>query len=134
MSVDATGHAPDRFVLGPAFGAVWHVSDKFKLGVLSQNVFWTDTGRSQLQPIIAYELGDGWSISAGDLQFTYDWERGRWLNVPVGFQISKVLKIGGEPINFGLSQQYNLLNTAGQKGYSFSVSATFLFPTIGHWK
>ncbi|HEY4416962.1 MAG TPA: hypothetical protein VGO57_14830 [Verrucomicrobiae bacterium] len=134
VSVDTTGHAADRVVLGPAFGAVWHANEKLKLGFLSQNGFWTDTARSQLQPIIAYQFGDGWTISAGDLQFTYDWKKGRWLNVPVGFQFSKVVKIAGVPINFGLSQQYNLLNTAGQKGYSISLSATFLFPSIGHWR
>ncbi len=133
MSVDTTGQAADRFVLGPAVGVSWNVSKKLKLGLLSQNVFWSNTSRSFLQPIIGYQLGNGWALSSGDLQFTYDWEKGRWINVPIGFQISKVIKLGQrQPISFGLSQQYNLLNTTGQKGYSISFSVTFLFPTLGH--
>lgn len=132
MSVDTTGHASDRFVLGPAAGLIWHLNPKLKLGFLSQNVFWSNTDRSYFQPIVAYQLGRGWAISTGDLQFVYDWNKGRWTNVPVGFQISKVSRFGREPISFGLSQQYNLLNRAGAKGYSITISATFLFPTFGH--
>ena len=66
------GSAPDDFVIGPALGAVWDYSKKVKVGLFSQNVFAGNTAVSQLQPIVAYQLGGGWALSAGDLQFTYD--------------------------------------------------------------
>jgi hypothetical protein len=132
ISVDTTGHSADRLALGPVLGFESQVTSKLKIGILNQNGFWEHTARSQWQPIIAYQLGAGWSLGTDDLQFTYDWNAGRWLNVPVGFQISKVAKIFHEPVNFGLSQQYNLVDTAGRKAYSISFSVTFLFPTLGH--
>jgi hypothetical protein len=45
---------------------------------------------TQIQPIITYQLGRGWALSAGDLQITYDWEKGEWVQVPIGFQIGVV--------------------------------------------
>lgn len=130
MGLDTTGDAPDRFVLGPAVGGVWQANKKLSLGVFSQNVFWSDTAVSQLQPVIAYQLGHGWALSAGDLQFTYDWEAERWVDVPFGFQIGKVLKLGQLPARLSLNPQYNLLDDPGLTKWSITFTFTALFPTF----
>ncbi len=130
MSLDTTGDAPDQFVIGPAVGGVWQINKKLNVGLFSQNVFWSDTGVTQLQPVISYQLGNGWSLSAGDLQFGYDWKRSRWVNVPIGLQIGKVTTIGGQPCRFSLNPQYNLKNDRGLSEWQVTFTYTALFPTF----
>ena len=55
MSIDTTGDAPDKFVIGPAVGGVWQVNQKLNLGAFSQSVFWSDTAVSSIQPVAAYQ-------------------------------------------------------------------------------
>jgi len=129
MNFDATGNLPDEFALGPAVGAVWQVNKKLQLGLFSQNLFWSNTAVSQIQPVIAYQLGSGWSLSAGDLQFGYDWEAGRWLSVPVGFQLGKVAKLGDLPVRLSVNPQYNLQNDRGLSEWQITFTFTALFPT-----
>ncbi|MFK5922651.1 MAG: hypothetical protein QM496_10760 [Verrucomicrobiota bacterium] len=130
MSFDTTGGAPDKYVLGPALGAVYKVSKKLNVGLFTQNVFWSNTAVSQLQPIIAYQLGKGWALSAGDLQFAYDWKSSRWVNAPIGFQIGKVLKIGKMPARISLNPQYNLIDEPSLSQWSVTLTFTALFPTF----
>jgi hypothetical protein len=128
MTYDFTGDAADRFTLGPAIGGVRQFSKKFSAGVFNQNVFGGDTAVSQLQPIIAYQLGDGWSLSAGDLQFIYDWKSSRWINAPIGFQLGKVAKLGKLPVRYAVNPQYNLLDDPGLPKASITFTFTALFP------
>ena len=58
-----------------------------------------------LRLTMPYQLGSGWSLSAGDLQFTYDWKASRWINLPLGFQLGKVMKLGGLPSRFAINPQ-----------------------------
>jgi hypothetical protein len=83
---------------------------------------------SQIQPVIAYQLGHGWSLSAGDLQFAYDWEAARWISLPVGLQIGKVTKPGSQPVRFAINPQYNLKNDSGLPAWSVTFTFTALFP------
>lgn len=120
--------APDRFVLGPAIGAVWKYSDKMNLGLFNQNVFGGDTAITQIQPIIAYQLGNGWSLSAGDLQWAYDWKASRWHSLPVGAQLGKVTRIGGQPVRFAINPQYDLADYDGAKRWSVILTFAVLVP------
>ena len=129
MSFDTTGDAPDEFVIGPALGFVHPVNKKLNVGLFTQNVFGSDTAVTQIQPVLAYQLGNGWSLSAGDLQFTYDWEAGQWTNAPIGFQIGKVTKLGSQPVRFSVNPQYNLLDRDGLNEWSCTFTFTALFPT-----
>ena len=130
MSLDTTGDLPDGFSIGPAAGFVWQVDKKLSLGLFTQNVFWSDTALTNIQPVIAYQLGGGWSLSAGDLQFSYDWENSRWLSVPVGIQLGKVAKLGDQPVRFAINPQYNLKNDRGLGEWSVAFTFTTLFPTF----
>jgi len=86
---------------------------------------------SQLQPIVAYQLGDGWALSAGDLQFIYDWEAGQWVNLPIGAQIGKVLAVLGQPMRLSLNPQWNLRDIEGAVETKIVFTATILAPTGG---
>ncbi len=121
-------NAPDRFAIGPAIGGVYQYSERLNLGLFNQNVFAGDTGISQLQPIIAYQLGDGWSVSGGDLQYAYDWEGGRWVSVPIGFQVAKVTRLFGQPIKLAINPQYNLIDDDGLEEWSVAITFGLLVP------
>lgn len=120
--------AVDDVAVGPAIGGVWAYSKKLNLGVFSQNVFAGDTAITQLQPVVAYQLGGGWSLSAGDLQFAYDWERGRWLSLPIGLQIGRVTSLFRQPIRLAVNPQYNLKDDRGLEEWSISFTFTLLAP------
>ncbi len=130
MSIDTTGDLPDGFSVGPAAGFVWQIDKKLNLGLFTQNVFWSDTALTNIQPVIAYQLGGGWSLSAGDLQFSYDWEHSRWLSIPVGIQLGKVAKLGDQPVRIAINPQYNFQNDRGLGEWSVSSTFTTLFPAF----
>lgn len=129
-TIDTTGDLLDPFAIGPAVGFVKQESKKFNWGLFTQNVFWSDTAVTNIQPVIAYQLGDGWSLSAGDLQFSYDWESSRWLSLPIGFQLGKVTKIGNQPMNFSINPQYNFADDAFLPEWSLTFTITALFPSF----
>jgi hypothetical protein len=126
VSADA---APDDFAIGPAIGGVWQYSKRLNLGLFNQNVFAEDTAISQLQPIIAYQLGGGWSLSAGDLQFVYDWQNSRWLSIPIGLQLGKVLRIAGQPIRLAINPQYNFKDDDGLDAWKLVFTLALLVPS-----
>lgn len=127
-SLAREGSAPDSLALGPAIGAVWQYSPKLSLGAFSQNVFAGDTAVSQLQPIVAYQLMNGWSLSAGDLQWSYDFKASRWVSLPVGFQLGKVSHIGKQPVRYAINPQYNLVDYDGAEGWSVIFTFALLVP------
>ena len=121
--------APDPFVAGPAIGGVYQVDKGLNVGLFNQNVFGGDTAISQFQPIVAYQLGDGLALSGGDLQFIYDWKHDRWQSVPIGLQIGKVTRIGGQPMRFAFNPQYEMLHDDGLPRWTLNLSVTLLVPT-----
>ncbi len=122
------GAADDTFAIGPAAGVVYQYSKKLNVGVFNQNVFAGDTAISQLQPIIAYQLGNSWSLSAGDLQWAYDFKRSRWASFPLGFQLGKVSRIGKQAVRYAINPQYNLVDYDGSEGWSISFTFALLVP------
>ncbi len=122
------GAAADELAIGPAAGFVWQYSKKLNLGAFSQNVFAGDTAISQLQPIVAYQLGSGWSLSAGDLQWAYDFKESRWASFPIGFQLGKVSRIGNQAVRYAINPQYNLVDYDGSEGWSIAFTFALLVP------
>jgi hypothetical protein len=119
------------FGIGPAVGAVVNISPRLKIGAFNQNVFGNELAVSQLQPVVAYQLGEGWALSAGDLQLIYDWNGGRFVSVPIGFQIGKVTRVGGQPMRFSVNPQWNLQSIDGTPSASVGFTATLLAPSGG---
>jgi hypothetical protein len=117
-----------KFSLGPAIGAVVPMSPKLNAGIFSQNLFGSDVAITQLQPVLAYQLGRAWALSAGDLQFVYDWKQGQWVQVPLGFQIGVVRPIAGQAFRFALSPQWNLKDVTGAVESRVTFLVTLLAP------
>jgi len=120
--------APSHFAIGPAIGAMRPVSKRLNIGLFNQNLFANGLGITQVQPIIAYQLGSGWALSAGDLQFTYDWEHDQWVQLPLGFQIGKVLPVARQPMRFALNPQWNFAGVPGANKFKVVFTVTVLAP------
>ena len=125
---ESASAAPSKFSIGPAIGAMHPVSKKLNIGLFNQNLFASDVGITQIQPIIAYQLGSGWALSAGDLQFTYDWKRDEWVSLPLGFQIGKVRQVAGQAMRFSLNPQWNLAEISGANKAKLVFTVTLLAP------
>ena len=119
---------PSHASAGPAIGFVAPVSKKLSVGLFNQNLFANDIGISQLQPIIAFQLGHGWSLSAGDLQFVYDWEASEFVSLPVGFQLGKVVRVAGQPMRFAVNPQYNFKDLPGADRFKTVLTISLLVP------
>jgi len=105
------------------------------VGILANHV-WSYAGESDrvdvnstfLQPFIAYTTKDAWTYTL-NTESTYDWVADQW-SVPVNFQITKLLKIGDQPVSIGGGVRYWAENpTTGAHDFGARVLVTFLFPT-----
>ncbi len=123
-----TSDASAKASFGPAIGFVARASPRLNLGVFNQNLFGTGVAVSQFQPIAAVQLGQGWSLSLGDLQWPYDWKRGELLALPIGIQLGKVIPIAGQPMRFAVNPQYDLRPQPGAALFSTLFTMTLLLP------
>lgn len=121
---DVSAHATG----GPAIGFVAAISKKLNLGLFNQNLFGNDVAISQIQPILAYQLGSGWSLSLGDLQWPYDWDRGEFLSMPIGVQLGKVLPVAKQPMRFAVNPQYDMKDLPGGSRFKVLFTITLLLP------
>ena len=121
---DVSAHATG----GPAIGFVAVLSKKLNLGLFNQNLFGNDVAISQIQPILAYQLGSGWSLSLGDLQWPYDWDRGEFLSMPIGVQLGKVLPVAKQPMRFAVNPQYDMKDLPGGSRFKVLFTITLLLP------
>jgi hypothetical protein len=59
---------------------------------------------------------------------TYDWETGEW-SAPVNFLVSKIVKIGGQPVSIVGGVRYWMDSPdIGPHGFGGRLGMTFLFP------
>jgi hypothetical protein len=126
---ESAGDAPSTFAIGPAVGAVIPVSKRVSYGLFSQNLFASGVAITQLQPMVTYQLGQGWALSAGDLQFVYDWNRGEWVSIPLGFQLGVVRAVHRQPLRFAVNPQWNVKNIPGADKVKIVFTVTLLAPS-----
>lgn len=126
---ESASSAESKFAIGPAVGFMKPISKTLNAGLFNQNLFAASVGLTQIQPIVAYQLGHGWALSAGDLQFTYDWERDEWVLLPLGFQIGVVRRVAGQPMRFALNPQYNFKDIEGAEQFKITFTVTVLAPS-----
>lgn len=117
----------DTVEAGPAFVYIG-TKGKWQYGMLMQNFFSTSSAKASFQPILAYQLGQGWAVSLGDDQYVADWKHGDMLTAPVSVQFGKVTKIGSQPVRFFVNPQYNVNNTFGTAKWSVTFGFTILCP------
>ena len=113
----------DTIQAGPAIGFVTQ-KGKWTLGAFNQNLISEDTNVSFLQPVIAYTIDTKWTLSAGDLQEGYDWKSDQWFNLPIGFQVARLVQVGDTTLRVGYNPQYNFRDLANSPEWThlFAVS------------
>jgi len=108
----------DTFAIGPAIGAVLK-KNNWTYGAFSQNLFsFGDIATTQIQPILAYTLNTSWSFSLGDMQITWDWNKGRFVNIPLSAQANYITGLAEQPIRLFSNPQYNLMNETGTRRWN----------------
>ncbi|SFL80026.1 hypothetical protein SAMN05421830_106207 [Desulfomicrobium norvegicum] len=87
----------------------------------------TDINASYMQPFLAYVTKTHTTFNL-NTESVYDWEAEQW-SVPLNFQVSQLLKIGGQPISIGAGVRYWAESPdAGPEDWGGRLFLTFLFP------
>ena len=120
------GPGVNTFGMGPAIGAVLK-NGKWTYGVFSQNLFsFGDIATTQIQPILAYTLNDKVSFAIGDAQHTLDWNKGRFVNVPLSAQANYIVHLRQQPLRLFFNPQYNLVNEPGSRKWIITGGISFI--------
>ena len=127
----ATRETDSHASFGPAIGFVAPASKSVNLGLFNQNLFGDGVAISQIQPIVAWVLGGGWSLSLGDLQWPYDWNRHEFVSMPIGVQLGKVQPIAGQAMRFSVNPQYDMKGLPGTSRFKVLVTIQLLVPDKG---
>ncbi len=118
---------------GPTGVALWQGSG-WTVGLLA-NQIWSFAGdnsrpnvsRTFLQPFVAYTTPDSWTFSL-NTESSYDWNAKQW-SVPVNFVVSKLVRVGAQPISFFAGARYWAESpTTGPHDFGARFGMTFLFP------
>ncbi|MGC2614288.1 MAG: hypothetical protein WA354_09685, partial [Terracidiphilus sp.] len=67
-------------------------------------------------------------LGTGDAQWSIDWTRPGFVYVPIGMQVAKVMKLGGQPVRLLVNPEYNALSTSNSPHWSFRFGLTILAP------
>ncbi|HLF98422.1 MAG TPA: hypothetical protein VI457_14880 [Methylococcaceae bacterium] len=133
MPTGADGLSTEEWAIGPAVGFTAS-QPGFLWGLFNQNLFFfagdgpQDVGVSIIQPIINYSLPDKWSISTSEMNITYDWEKSDWTALPLGVKLAKLIKLGGLPVQFAGSYEYNFADDYVAPEWTFNFTVKLLFP------
>ncbi|MET3649217.1 hypothetical protein ABIC60_003870 [Phyllobacterium ifriqiyense] len=123
----------EKWGLGPT-AVVLKQDGPWTFGALGNHI-WSVAGESNrsdinstfLQPFISYTTKDAWTFGLST-ESTYDWTGSQW-SVPVNFTVSKVAKLGKQPVSFSVGARYWAASPDnGPDGWGARASITFLFP------
>ena len=131
-SNDALG--AEKWAAGPALGFVAS-QPGLLLGLFNQNLFSyagdddrDDVNVSILQPIVNYSLPDKWSLGTSEMNITYDWEESKWTALPLGIKLARLTRLGGVPVQFAGSYEYNFADDDVAPEWTLNVTVKLLFP------
>ena len=82
-----------------------------------------------LEPLLSYNFESGWYIQT-DPTITYDWSATprHALTLPIGIDVGKVTKIGGQDVSFQLGAYDALKSPTGIAQWIIRAQITLLFP------
>ena len=126
-----------KWSIGPAFVFVHKTADrKWTLSALV-NHLWSvagdndrpDVSQTSLQPIVARSFPHSWTMTFSS-ESSYNWhaDSGDAWTVPLGVNVSKVLKLGGHPVSFGLGGFYDVERAELANKWSVRLTATLVIP------
>lgn len=122
-----------KFGLGPT-GVGLMQEGPWTFGLLFNHV-WSAAGQESrphvsstfLQPFLAYNTKNAWTFGV-NTESTYDWRSEDW-SAPLNFLVSKLLKIGGQPVSVGAGTRYWAESPqSAPHGWGARFVVTFLFP------
>jgi hypothetical protein len=113
--------------MGPVFGAI-SKSESWTLGFISQNYLNEDDSESRIQLVLSYKFNERLALSAGDMQFKYDWTSHQWTQLPLGIELDFVAKIWGQEVQFFANPQYDFQTNSSNSGGTVFVGFTVLVP------
>jgi hypothetical protein len=120
------GPGIDTLAIGPAIGAVLK-KNKWTYGVFNQNLLsFGDIATTQIQPILAYTYSDRVSFAIGDAQWTIDWNKGRFVNIPISGQVNYIAHIEQQPLHLLVNLQYNAVNEPLTRKWSITTGVAFI--------
>ena len=123
----------DNWSAGPAFVAL-KIDGPWVYGALIAHL-WSyygndpEVNQTTIQPILNYNLPDGWYLSATPI-ITSNWSADssdQW-TIPIGGGIGKILKIGNQNVNTALRAYYNVESPDSGSDWQLQFSMVFLFP------
>jgi hypothetical protein len=80
-----------------------------------------------LQPFIAYTTKDAWTFTL-NTESSYDGVAHQW-TVPINFVVSKLVKVGRQPLSIGVGARYYVESPdGGPHGWGARAVITLLFP------
>ncbi len=86
-----------------------------------------DVSATFMQPFVSHTTPTAWTFGV-DTESSYDWKEKEWA-VPVNFTVSKLVKIGAQPVSFQLGARYwASAPDNGPRGWGVRAGVTFLFP------
>ncbi len=125
-----------KWGLGPT-GVVFIQAGRWTMGGVVSNT-WSvagdddrdDYNRFLLQYFVNFNFGGGWAIGTVPI-VTADWKAddGNKWTVPWGLQVSKVARIGAQPVNLLLGYYTNSTHPEGGADGQVRVQINFMFPT-----
>lgn len=128
-----------KWGLGPS-GVIFISAAKWTFGGVVSNV-WSVAGNKDrasysnftFQWFINYNIGGGWAVGTVPI-VTANWkaESGEQWTVPWGLQVSKVSKIGQQPVNILLGYYYNSEHPTDGAERQVRFQINFMFPTRGN--
>jgi hypothetical protein len=106
------------WTVGGLANHVWSISDEDEFGKQSATF---------LQPFLSYTTPRATSFTL-NTESTYNWEAEEW-SVPINFVVSQVVKIGKQPVQFGVGARYWAdAPDGGPDGWGARFQLTLLFP------
>lgn len=123
----------EKWGLGPTAVALTQ-SGPWTVGALANHVWSvagdssrTDINNSFVQPFVSYTTPTAWTYTV-NTETSYNWEAEEW-SVPINAQVSKLTRIGTQPVSIGVGARYWANSTpTGPEGWGVRAFLTFLFP------
>ena len=125
----------DTWSAGPA-AVVLTMPGNWVVGMLAQNI-WDfasdsdepDINKSTVQPIINYNLEEGWYLSA-TTTMTANWEAnsGDEWTVPLGGGFGRLIRFGKQPVDLKLMSYWNVEKPEFGADWSIQFTVKFLIP------
>lgn len=123
----------EKWGLGPT-AVVLKQSGPWTYGALANHV-WSvagdddreDVSSTFLQPFVSYTTPNAWTFAL-NTESTYDWKGEQW-SVPINMMVSKVTKLGTQPVSFQIGARYWAdAPEGGADDWGVRTAVTLLYP------